>query len=46
MTAWPTVGKISLYDVCLRYRPELPLVLDHITLTIEPAEKIGKDLSQ
>ncbi|XP_067942774.1 ATP-binding cassette sub-family C member 10-like [Watersipora subatra] len=38
---WPSAGKITLTDVCLKYRPELPLVLDNVTVTVEAAEKIG-----
>ena len=31
---WPARGEIQLAGVSLRYRPDLPLVLDNISLTI------------
>eukprot|EP00932_Pfiesteria_piscicida_P023044 SRR837773.9781.p1 GENE.SRR837773.9781~~SRR837773.9781.p1 ORF type:complete len:635 (-),score=114.66 SRR837773.9781:151-2055(-) len=39
--AWPTVGAIEFKDVRLRYRPDLPLVLDGLTLHVRPGEKLG-----
>uniref|UniRef100_T1J568 Multidrug resistance-associated protein 5 n=1 Tax=Strigamia maritima TaxID=126957 RepID=T1J568_STRMM len=38
---WPSKGLIEFEDVCLRYRPELPLVLKRLNFVIEPNEKIG-----
>lgn len=38
---WPSVGKIELKDVELRYRPELPPVLKGLTMTVRGGEKIG-----
>lgn len=38
---WPTAGLIELSSLRVRYRPGLPYVLDGISLTIKPAEKIG-----
>jgi len=32
---------IEIEDLCFRYRPELPLVLDHIDLNIRAGETIG-----
>ena len=34
-------GHIELRDVCFRYRLDLPLVLKHVSLDIQPGEKIG-----
>ena len=39
--SWPQHGKIEFQNISLRYRPELPLVLNRLKLTIEGAEKIG-----
>lgn len=38
---WPSEGRISFDDVCLRYRPELPHVLKNMSLDINAKEKIG-----
>ena len=38
---WPSRGAVLLKDVCLRYRPNLPLVLRNISADISPGEKIG-----
>ncbi|KAJ3320136.1 Multidrug resistance-associated protein 1 [Blyttiomyces sp. JEL0837] len=38
---WPTSGSISFRDVRMRYRPELPLVLQGISFDIDSGEKIG-----
>lgn len=40
-TSWPSIGRIELKDVQLRYRPELPPVLKGITMSIQGGEKIG-----
>jgi len=39
--SWPSEGKIDFTNVVLRYRPDLPKVLDGITLSIKPQEKLG-----
>ncbi|KAG7393081.1 hypothetical protein PHYPSEUDO_012416 [Phytophthora pseudosyringae] len=39
--AWPTQGAIKLDNLCLKYRPELPLVLRGVSLDIAAGEKIG-----
>lgn len=39
---WPTDGKVDFQQVSMRYRPDLPLVLKSLTVTVEPAHKIGK----
>ncbi|KAF9134969.1 hypothetical protein BGW39_005266 [Mortierella sp. 14UC] len=39
--SWPQQGRISFKDVSLRYRPELPLVLNKISLDIKAGHKVG-----
>ena len=39
--SWPTKGNITLLNVSLRYRRELPNVLNGISINIAPAQKIG-----
>lgn len=38
---WPQKGSIKFKDVCLRYRPNLPLALKNVNLDIESQEKVG-----
>ncbi|RLN06220.1 hypothetical protein BBJ28_00017071 [Nothophytophthora sp. Chile5] len=38
---WPSRGAIRFHNLCLRYRPELPLVLRGVTMEIQPGEKVG-----
>nr|AXN55886.1 ABC transporter C family member 1 [Crocus sativus] len=38
---WPNRGDITLNDLKVRYRPNTPLVLNGITLTIKGGEKVG-----
>lgn len=38
---WPRNGRISFNNVSVRYRDDLPLVLENFTLEILPHEKIG-----
>lgn len=38
---WPTHGNVELKDVEVRYRPNTPLVIKGITLSIKGGEKIG-----
>ncbi|KAJ6591736.1 P-loop containing nucleoside triphosphate hydrolase protein [Mycena vulgaris] len=38
---WPSEGKIEFKNYSTRYRPELDLVLNNISLTIKPKEKLG-----
>ncbi|KAJ1654449.1 hypothetical protein IWQ61_005620 [Dispira simplex] len=38
---WPQKGVLSMKQVVLRYRPDLPPVLQGVNLTTQPAEKIG-----
>ena len=40
---WPSRGHIIFNNVCMSHStdPDAPLALKHITLTIQPAEKVG-----
>lgn len=38
---WPTQGNVDLKDLQVRYRPNTPLVLKGLTLSIHGGEKIG-----
>ena len=38
---WPTRGSIEFNNVCARYRPELPLVLEKVSFTVNSNEKVG-----
>ena len=38
---WPNTGKISIKNISIRYRKNLPLVLDNISFEIVPNENIG-----
>lgn len=38
---WPERGLIEMRNLKMRYRPDLPLVLKGISITIQPREKIG-----
>jgi len=38
---WPQEGDVVLKDVCFRYRPNLPLVLNKLNVHILPREKVG-----
>jgi ATP-binding cassette subfamily C (CFTR/MRP) protein 1 len=38
---WPTKGEIKFCDVSMRYRAGTDVVLDEMSFTINPAEKIG-----
>ena len=38
---WPTAGGIAVRDMCVRYRPELPLALKHVNAEIAPRSKVG-----
>ncbi|OQR95871.1 ATP-binding Cassette (ABC) Superfamily [Thraustotheca clavata] len=41
LTDWPSAGAVVFQNVCLKYRPGLPLVLSNVTFSIKPCEKIG-----
>jgi len=38
---WPKEGLVQFHEVCLRYRPDTPMVLDEVTFTVQPREKVG-----
>lgn len=38
---WPIAGRIDFVDVQLRYRPDLPAVLNGLSFSIEAGEKVG-----
>lgn len=38
---WPDRGAITFHEVCLKYRPNLPLVLKNLTVDIAPGHRIG-----
>jgi ABC-type bacteriocin/lantibiotic exporters, contain an N-terminal double-glycine peptidase domain len=38
---WPVQGTLSFEEVCLRYRPGLPLALKGLTFTAEPGQRVG-----
>ncbi|KAL8425677.1 hypothetical protein Efla_003997 [Eimeria flavescens] len=38
---WPLLGAIKAKDLCVRYRPDLPLVLKSISFDVRPGEKVG-----
>ena len=37
---WPSEGKLEIKDAFLKYRPELPLVLKGLSMTVNGGEKI------
>ncbi len=38
---WPSRGELIITNLSMRYRPNLPLVLNKVCLAIRPGEKIG-----
>src|SRR5690348_839121 len=38
---WPSAGAITIRNLEMRYRPELPSVLHNLSLDIQGGEKIG-----
>ena len=38
---WSSEGKLEIKDAVLKYRPELPLVLKGVSMTVQGGEKIG-----
>jgi ABC-type multidrug transport system fused ATPase/permease subunit len=40
-SSWPSVGRVEMKDVVLRYRPDLPPVLKGLTMSVTGGEKIG-----
>jgi len=39
--SWPSEAKLEVKDAVLKYRPELPLVLKGLNMTVNGGEKIG-----
>ncbi|XP_042480944.1 ABC transporter C family member 10-like [Macadamia integrifolia] len=39
--SWPSVGKVEIHDLKIRYRPDTPLVLSGVSCTFEGGHKIG-----
>ena len=39
--SWPAQGQIVLKDVVLKYRPELPSVLNGLSMHVNAGEKVG-----
>ena len=39
--SWPSEGKLEIKNAVLKYRPELPLVLKGLSMTVKGGEKIG-----
>ena len=37
---WPTRGKIEMNNVSIKYRPKLPMVLNNMTIIIQPGQKV------
>lgn len=38
---WPSEGNLEIKDAVLKYRPELPLVLKGLSMSVQGGEKIG-----
>ncbi|CAK4715449.1 unnamed protein product [Aphanomyces euteiches] len=38
---WPPAGTVEFDQVCLRYQPQLPLVLHNVTFSVPPRAKVG-----
>ncbi|KAG0591623.1 hypothetical protein KC19_1G189200 [Ceratodon purpureus] len=38
---WPSAGKVEFKNVVMRYRPNLPAVLQGVSVEIRPMEKVG-----
>jgi ABC-type multidrug transport system fused ATPase/permease subunit len=41
IASWPSDGKLEIKEAVLKYRPELPLVLKGLSMTVKGGEKIG-----
>ncbi|GIQ80798.1 hypothetical protein KIPB_001654 [Kipferlia bialata] len=39
--AWPHAGQITVKNMSLRYRPNLPLALDNVSFEIKAGERVG-----
>ena len=40
-STWPDQARVSFENVCMRYRPELPLVLDNLSFRIPGGKSLG-----
>ena len=40
-STWPEHGKLVFENVCLRYRPGLPLALNGLTFSVTPGQRVG-----
>jgi ABC-type multidrug transport system fused ATPase/permease subunit len=40
-SVWPSVGAVHFDNLCLKYRPELPLVLRGVDMAISGGDKVG-----
>ena len=38
---WPSAGAIKAVNLALRYKSDGPIVLDHLSFSIEPCEKVS-----
>ncbi|KAI8906011.1 P-loop containing nucleoside triphosphate hydrolase protein [Gorgonomyces haynaldii] len=41
LVSWPQRGKIEAQNLSMRYRPDLPLVLNNLSFLIQSGEKVG-----
>ncbi|KZT07645.1 P-loop containing nucleoside triphosphate hydrolase protein [Laetiporus sulphureus 93-53] len=39
--SWPARGTVEFNEIVLKYRPELPAVLNGLSMSIRPGEKVG-----
>ena len=39
--SWPSEGRLEIKDAVLKYRPELPVILKGLSMTVKGGEKIG-----
>ena len=39
--SWPKDGQLAFDNVCLRYRPGLPLALNGLTFSVTPGQRVG-----
>ena len=40
-SSWPRDGKLAFENVCLRYRPGLPLALNGLTFSVAAGQRVG-----
>ncbi|KAG7856359.1 hypothetical protein KL939_004011 [Ogataea angusta] len=41
VNSWPSNGVIDVQDICIRYSPELPRVIDNVSFHVNAGKKIG-----